>query len=71
MTSGPKGAIILPSVWKSIVKPFTSIRITFKEETARIDKFHDNITESPVERPFPVRFHSVEAFDAAVGADGS
>jgi hypothetical protein len=65
------GAIILPSVWKSIVKPFTTIGITLWEDIGQIDRIHDDAPEPPVERPHPVRYHSVEAIEAAAGADES
>jgi hypothetical protein len=65
------GAIILPSAWQSIVKPFTTISITFWDDIGRFERVYDDITAPPVERPPPGRYRSVEAIEVAAEADES
>lgn len=65
------GAIILPSVWDSIIRPSATIKISFEEAILQHNEGYDDRTDSPVSRPVQVRFSDVEAIDTAEGAEES
>lgn len=65
------GAIILPSVWESILRPSATIRISFEEGVLHNNEGYDDRTEPPLSRPVQVRFSDVEAIDTSEGADES